>query len=344
MAGRSANWLALPALTRAVCLLLEEHADSAGRVELYDTDVFAGAVRVLRVRQGEGASVRRHLEQLIAGGHARIDGTGIVADRRSSAAVRQARYRAARRALCDPSPRDALDRNGVRNAVTNAVTPDPSRGDARRYVGGRGGSSDLGLSSPDSSSAPALFQLLPVDDSSVSTGARDSTNGATETAQQLVAKKAIKSGGKGATKEKAHERYAAAYAAGISRASGAPYVIARPGAARADLVAMATGHARDAGGEALRGDALLAWFTETAAEYRTARAASAPYESGFGPGACLKWLNSGRPGSSTATSSRTTYRKGIQPRAEPGQEAWTPATGDEFWEDFEPEETACPTE
>lgn len=48
----------------------------------------------------------------------------------------------------------------------------------------------------------------------------------------------------------------------------------------------------------------------------------------------------------TATSSPGTHRKGIQPAAPPGQEAWTAATGDEFWEDFDArtDEEPCPTE
>jgi hypothetical protein len=48
-------------------------------------------------------------------------------------------------------------------------------------------------------------------------------------------------------------------------------------------------------GVALVGAELLAWFRQTASEYRRARAGSAQFEGGFSPRKCLAWLNAGRP-------------------------------------------------
>ena len=74
--ARDAAWLALPAFTRAISLLVERFAKS-DRVEL-GQDPLGLLLRVLGAGRGEASAVRKHLEQLIASGFLRVEETAIV--------------------------------------------------------------------------------------------------------------------------------------------------------------------------------------------------------------------------------------------------------------------------
>lgn len=88
----------------------------------------------------------------------------------------------------------------------------------------------------------------------------------------------------------AHQRYAEAYAAGMSDVTGEPFA---PPRGKRDLVDMALLAIVD--GQRLGGDELLTWIRQTAAAYRRARAGAEQFESGFSVERCVKWLNAGRP-------------------------------------------------
>jgi hypothetical protein len=90
---------------------------------------------------------------------------------------------------------------------------------------------------------------------------------------------------------KAHERYAHAYADGVRAACGADFPRPR---GKAALIDMALAYANGAvPGEKLTGDALLAWFRETARAFRLA--VPGQFWKGYSPDGCLLWLNAGRP-------------------------------------------------
>lgn len=335
--SRDPRWHLLPAHTRAVCVLLESFADSAGRIALPGEDVIGEATRLLQPHRGEASSIRRHIEALIEGGHLELGGPGLVADRRSAKAVRQARYRARKSVGGEPGAHNAVTSRVMpspHNAVTPSVAPEASRGDALAREGGEGGAPDLGLSSGSESGDGAVLQLFHGDLENTSTPAaraHEGHNGVTGSNSrwrkrgQDVGQKNGRDVGQDVSPKRAHERYADAYATGMSRASGEAFA---PPRAKTDLIQMATVHAR-AGGAPLTGEALIDWFCETAEAYRRARPNRGQYENGYSPAACLRWLNSGRPGE---TPARAPMRKGIQPPAPAGEEYWVPATGEEIYE------------
>lgn len=99
-------------------------------------------------------------------------------------------------------------------------------------------------------------------------------------------------------------RYAAAYALGVSRATGHP---CPPPTSKPELEAlgqMALTCALDGSGARLKGPALAAWLTETAEAYAKAKAGEAQYERGFSPEKCIHWLRSGRPAASPSRPAR----------------------------------------
>lgn len=98
------------------------------------------------------------------------------------------------------------------------------------------------------------------------------------------------------------ERYASAYAAGISRATGQP---CPPPTDRIELQALGNAIrscALDGAGKILRGPALVAWLTDSAQAYATARATESRFERGFAPSKFLDWLRAGRPAASAPVS------------------------------------------
>lgn len=107
--------------------------------------------------------------------------------------------------------------------------------------------------------------------------------------------------------EKSAIRYARAYAAGQTDASGIQYAAPTTGSDLYHLARMATAHARTKDGDSLAGDTLIAWFRGISSEYRRAidGTADAKFHEGFPPRRCLAWLNGGRrKGAAPALSTR----------------------------------------
>lgn len=110
-------------------------------------------------------------------------------------------------------------------------------------------------------------------------------------------------------REKAHDRYARAYADGQVRASGAPFVPITDSSAKTSYVAIAKSSL--CGG--LAGDDLLAWLARISEAYRLANP-DPTYESGYHPRRCLAWVNGGRKPQKSSTSTRQAApRRGYAP-------------------------------
>lgn len=118
-------------------------------------------------------------------------------------------------------------------------------------------------------------------------------------------------------------RYAEAYAAGQTDVSGQPFTPPLSPSDAWHLPRMATVHGRTPAGEALTGDALVAWFRGISAEYRRAKGGEPQFESGFVPRRCLAWLDSGRP----TTSGKPV---GTRQKAPKGQPSWKADEGVRF--------------
>ncbi len=94
-------------------------------------------------------------------------------------------------------------------------------------------------------------------------------------------------------KEPVGARYQAAYAEGVTRGKGAPWVWPGTKYAEWDLGKIIKGHAVDGSQKPYRGDQLLRCIEHTAAEFASSviAAKKAQYYSAFEPRGCLKWLN-----------------------------------------------------
>jgi len=84
--------------------------------------------------------------------------------------------------------------------------------------------------------------------------------------------------------------YLGAYGAGVTSVTGEPWAAPTHKAESWAVGSMIKTYAAN-----LRGAALLAWLTETAAAYTRATLDGAQYQRGFAPSKCLDWLKSGRP-------------------------------------------------
>lgn len=126
------------------------------------------------------------------------------------------------------------------------------------------------------------------------------------------------------------EAYLAAYVAGISAVTKLP---CPPPTAKADLEALGLAIrtcALDAHKKPLRGKALLAWLTDNATAYASAKIAAPQFERGFAPSKFVEWLRSGRPEASAPASaarpSRTAPRQPAVPsRYDDPECPWKPA-------------------
>lgn len=94
-------------------------------------------------------------------------------------------------------------------------------------------------------------------------------------------------------RELSMDRYQAAYAAGVSRGKGSPWVWPGTKYAEWDLGKIIKGHAKDPKGHGYRGDQLLRFLEHTAAEFASQvfHDQKSQYYSSFEPRGCLKWLN-----------------------------------------------------
>lgn len=171
-----------------------------------------------------------------------------VLQERKKTAQRVERYRASKRAgngVCNAVT------NGVANGVSNAApVPDPDP-----------------VPVPDKQKSPLGPPLVLV-------------TRATDDGDDAPAAAATKAG----RIEAAHARYAAAYAAGVSSATGLPYASSRYDGV--DLASLVLVHAKG-----LRGDALDEWLRRTAADYVQATRDNARFQNGFGVKKFAEWLN-----------------------------------------------------
>lgn len=102
---------------------------------------------------------------------------------------------------------------------------------------------------------------------------------------------------KGPASEKSHERYGAAYAAGMTDATGDPFTPPTDSHAQLIFRTVLPVHAIDDAGQPLRGDDLLAWIRASSAEYRRAlKPADVRFNPGFKPSHWKTWLDAGKPG------------------------------------------------
>ncbi len=94
-------------------------------------------------------------------------------------------------------------------------------------------------------------------------------------------------------RETSGARYQAAYAAGVTRGKGAPWVWPGTKYADWDLGKIIKGHAVDSNQKPYKGEQLLRCIEATAAEFASSVIADrkAQYYSAFEPRGCLKWLN-----------------------------------------------------
>lgn len=88
-------------------------------------------------------------------------------------------------------------------------------------------------------------------------------------------------------------RYAEAYARGIAKGKGSPYVWPGTKYAAWDLGKVIANHAKDTKGKAYRGDQLLRFIEWQANEFAAdvTKAGTAKFYFAFDPRGCLKWLN-----------------------------------------------------
>ena len=93
------------------------------------------------------------------------------------------------------------------------------------------------------------------------------------------------------------ERYARAYAAGIERGKGDPYLWPGGPHVQGELNLTLPAFAKGPNGKALRGAAVIAWITDNAAAFAAHAKSNGPhFWAAYGPKGFQRWLNTGRPG------------------------------------------------